>query len=268
MSTSAIKAAAFSCLLALATQAILAHANATGTSAHQSGRRPADMELAEAERAAVTVRREAPRTGGRVANVGQPRDPVEEWEQRVAAQFEALEAWADGEGCLLTQRDLSPRAFGKSGREHEVYHARSACRFWKSTFPGECGFGQFGYYTPAGYLRRLRLSNVVFGDDVQFEGIWMRDGGPSIVTSQSYIHPHPIRFIPTTEEIEGYLQSLGFEWNETTMTWHRDDGVELADTHDRNFIIAPDGLIRAIDVQPRLKPGFDFDQVKPLPTPS
>lgn len=153
----------------------------------------------------------------------------------------------------------------RPGREITAYHDPLTHRVWKATFPGECGFGQFGYYTPAGYLRRLRLSNIVFGDDVQFEGIWPRSEGLSIVTSQSYIQPHPLRFIPTAEEIEAFLRELGFEWNDSTMTWHRDDGVELADTHDRNFIIAPDGLIRAIDVQPRLKPGFDFDHVKPAP---
>ena len=197
-----------------------------------------------------------------MANVGQPRDPVTEWEERIAAQFRALKAWATRRGCLLTACDLPPRDFGKSGQEHEVYHEPSGRRFWKSTFPGQCGFGQFGYYTPAGYLHRLRLSNIVFGDDVEFEGIWPRPGGLSIVTSQSYIQPHPLRFIPTEAEIGAFLDALGFAWDDNTMTWHRDDGVELADTHDRNFIIAPDGIIHAIDVQPRLKPGFDFDAVK------
>jgi hypothetical protein len=98
---------------------------------------------------------------------------------------------------------------------------------------------------------------------VQFEGVWPRAKGISLVTSQPFIHPHPVRFIPTQEEIESFLESLGFRWVESRLLWERDDGVELADTHDRNFIIAPDGIIRAIDVQPRLKPGFDFDNVRP-----
>lgn len=135
-------------------------------------------------------------------------------------------------------------------------------RIWKSTFPGESGFGQFGYYTPAGYLRRLRLSNIVFGDDVAFEGIWTRTGGLSIVTSQSYIQAHPVRFIPTKEEIETYLGGLGFTHNDSLMLWERKDGVQLADTHDRNFIRAPDECIIAIDVQPRLLPGHDFEAVR------
>ncbi|MDP1586571.1 MAG: hypothetical protein Q8M07_02410 [Prosthecobacter sp.] len=219
------------------------------------------MDLAEAEQAALSGRPKAPRTSGRVADVGQPRDPITEWEDRVAAQFKALQAFAKSCGCSLTERDLPARAFGKSGREHEVFHAQGALRFWKSTFPGEAGFGQFGYYTPAGYLRRLRLSNRIFGDDVQFEGIWKRPRGLSIVTSQPFIQPHPVRFIPTGEEIHALLHRLGFAYNESLMLWEREGGVQLADTHDRNFIRAPDEEIIAIDVQPRLMPGRDFDVV-------
>jgi len=94
---------------------------------------------------------------------------------------------------------------------------------------------------------------------VQFEGMWKRPGGLSIVTSLPFIQPHPVRFIPCEEEIHGLLHRLGFDYNETLMLWQRDDGV--ADTHDRNFIRAPDEEIIAIDVQPRLMPGRDFDAV-------
>ena len=145
--------------------------------------------------------------------------------------------------------------------EVTVYFHGTSRRVWKATFPGKSGFGHFGYYTPSGYLRRLRLSNLVFGDDVAFEGLWKRKDGASIVTSQRYIQPHPGRFIPSEEEIAGYLAGLGFHLNEETRLWERGDGVELADTHDRNFIRAPDGIILAIDVQPRLRPGFAWEGV-------
>lgn len=219
------------------------------------------MDLAEAEQAALAAGHRPSPPSRRMADVGQPRDPVAEWEARVAAQFEALASFAKSSGCALKERDLPSRAFGKSGREHEVFHAGAGTRFWKSTFPGEAGFGQFGYYTPAGYMRRLRLSNRIFGDDVRFEGMWKRPGGLSIVTSQPFIQPHPVRFIPTEEEIHGLLHALGFAYNDTLMLWERGDGVQLADTHDRNFIRAPDESIIAIDVQPRLLPGHDFDAV-------
>ncbi|MDZ4288558.1 MAG: hypothetical protein U0984_11400 [Prosthecobacter sp.] len=98
--------------------------------------------------------------------------------------------------------------------------------------------------------------------------MWSRTDGTSIVTSQSYIQPHPTRFIPTAAEIEGFLGGLGFTYNTSTMLWERADGVQLADTHDRNFIRAPDETIVAIDVQPRLLAGHDFDTVEgPQTTP-
>ncbi|MBX7208863.1 MAG: hypothetical protein K1X78_11155 [Verrucomicrobiaceae bacterium] len=201
-----------------------------------------------------------------MAGVGQPRDPVTEWEERCKAQFAALKKFASSRGCSLSERDLPPpMTCIKPGREVSVYHDEVQRRVWKSTFPGQSGFGQSGYFTPAGYLRRLRLSNLIFGDDVEFEGIWSRREGPSIVTSQSYIQPHPERFIPTEVEITGFLNALGFEYSETTMAWERDDGVVLADTHDRNFIRAPDCTVVAIDVQPRLRPGFQWEAVRRFP---
>ena len=135
--------------------------------------------------------------------MGQPRtaspDPVTEWEERVGSQFAALKKFAAGRRCALKESDLPPRDFGKSGREHEVYHVPHAPRLWKATYAGQSGFGHFGYYTPGGYLRRLRLSNIIFGDDVEFEGMWTRKEGLSIVTSQSYIHP----LTPTTGTSSG-----------------------------------------------------------------
>lgn len=118
-----------------------------------------------------------------------------------------------------------------------------------------------GVYTPAGYFRRLRLSNRIFGDDVRFEGLWRRPGGPSIVTSQRYIQPHPHRFIPSEEEIADLLEGFGFARGESSSIWNRGDGVELGDVHNRNFIRAPDETVVAIDVQPRLLPGHEFDAV-------
>jgi hypothetical protein len=79
------------------------------------------MDLAEA--AALTRRPSPPRSGLGVANVGQPWDPVEAFEARCHGQFQALEAAAKRGGCRLKDHHLPPRAFGKSGMEHEVFHA-------------------------------------------------------------------------------------------------------------------------------------------------
>ncbi|MEN3943948.1 hypothetical protein WJU23_21780 [Prosthecobacter sp. SYSU 5D2] len=223
------------------------------------------MDLAEAESAALFGRPKAHGSSLGVADVGKPRDPVTEWEDHVAAQFAALKRFASSRGCTLKKEHLPPfMTSATPGREVTVYYDAKGNRVWKATFPGQSGFGHFGFFTPAGYLRRLRLSNLIFDDDVTFEGIWNRQGGPSIITSQAYIQPHPHRFIPTEDEISAFLHGLGFVMNETTGLWERDDGIELADTHDRNFIRAPDENLYAIDVQPRLLPSYEWGKVRSL----
>ena len=146
--------------------------NLSGKTPHERLRSPTyptrggakDMDLAEAECAALSARPKTSRTGLGVANVGQSRDPVTEWEERVAAQFKALQRFAKSSGSDLTEADMPSVLRGSTpGREITAYLGVDRVRVWKATFPGEAGFGQFGYYTPAGYLRRLRLSNRIFG---------------------------------------------------------------------------------------------------------
>jgi hypothetical protein len=112
------------------------------------------MDLAEAERAAVTGGPGAPPSGQRMADVGQSRDPAAEFEFKVACQFAALRKAAQKAGCLLKVASLPGHSFGRAGMEHEVWHDQPGRRYWKSTFPGKAGCGPFGFYTPAGYLRR------------------------------------------------------------------------------------------------------------------
>ena len=228
-------------------------------------RRQADMELDEAERASV---REGPglgQAGGGVSNVPPPRDPVEAWERAVGSQFRNLIAFAREHDRLLTRADLPGLDYGKGGMEHEIYHDEAGHRFWKSTFPERAGFGPTGYSTPFGYLRRLRLSNLLFGDDVCFEGIWQRPDGPSIVTSQSYILPDPLAGIPSEEDVTEYMNRLGFVWDDVQKGFFREaDGVLVQDCHPRNYVRAVDGDLYAIDIQPILAKGRKWEGVIPF----
>ena len=196
-----------------------------------------------------------------MANVDEPRDPVEAWEFHVECQFRGLLRWARRKGCLLRLRDLPERDFGPGGQEHIIYHDVVHGRFWKVTFPNTSGIGPSGFFTPAGYLNRLRLSNRIFGDDVRFEGILSRKAGISIVTSQHYVLPHPERFIPTESEIARCMRGFGFKPASAT-TWIRDDGVSVGDVHNRNLIRRPDGVVEVIDVQPILSESYDWDGVR------
>ena len=130
---------------------IVRDAGCDGTPTHLSGGCAKDMDLAEAESAALTRRSRPPRTSVRLADVEQPRDSVTEWEDRVRDQFAALKRFAKKIGCTLKQSDLPPGLPGATpGREVTVYLDSRSRRVWKATFPGEAGFGQFGYYTPEG----------------------------------------------------------------------------------------------------------------------
>ena len=228
------------------------------------------MEIDEAEKAAVTERPETGETVVGMANVVPPRDAVEEWERRVRWQFNNLRAFARDNDCLLSRSDIpDPMPGYKPGMEVTNYLESGLRRVWKATFPGRSGFGPAGHSTPFGYFRRLRLSNRIFGDDVQFEGIWPRKEGPSIVTSQPYILPDPENGIPSEKEVERYMKSLGFRWSDSDSNrapgWLRDtDGVLVQDCHPRNYIKTVEAEIVAIDVQPSLLPDFNFDSVIPL----
>lgn len=220
------------------------------------------MELDEAEAAAFAGGSGSGAKSGGVADVPPPRNPAEAWGRAVDSQFQNLIAFAEESGCLLTRDDLPSLDYGKGGMEHEIFHDAPGGRFWKSTFAGCSGFGPEGHFTPVAYLRRLSLSNLVFGDDVSFEGIWIREGGPSIVTSQRYILPDPLQGIPGIEEVAGYMKNLGFHPDSEQGGFSREaDGVLARDAHPRNFIRAVDGDIYAIDVQPSLKRGAKIDRV-------
>ena len=221
------------------------------------------MELDEAETASIAGGSGSREAGGRVADVSPPRDPAEAWERALSTQFRNLTSFARERDCLLTRSDLPSLDYGKGGMEHEIFHDPHEDRFWKSTFAGFAGFGPSGYSTPFGYLRRLRLSNLVFGDDVRFEGIWERPDGPSIVTSQRYILPDPMAGVPAMEAVCEFMAGLGFTRDGENVTFLREpDGVLAQDAHPRNYIRAVDGDIYAIDVQPFLERGRPWDEVR------
>jgi hypothetical protein len=76
------------------------------------------MDLAEAEHAAIAARPRSSFTSVALAGMGKPRDLVTEWEERVKAQFKALQKFAKGCGCSLKQKYLPPPMVAiKPGRE-------------------------------------------------------------------------------------------------------------------------------------------------------
>ena len=115
--------------------------------------------------------------------------------------------------------------------------------------------------TPAQYLDRLSLYNVVFNGEVRLMGFCVSDrpsliigeppGQPSIVVAQPYYVAatldHPV---PSPEELSQFMRMLGFHSvPDSYFGWVRfEDGVVIVDAKPDNFVLAVGGII-PIDLQ-------------------
>jgi hypothetical protein len=153
------------------------------------------------------------------------------------------------------------------GGEHLVFTANPPNGlFYKATWHERFGFvpafDEFGNLelrpaTPAEYLLRCGIANVVFGDDIRLHSIVPdqvgNSGIPSIVTSQPFVVGRPAE----QEEITAYMQSLGFVCLQTLLdvdtglhdVWYRPlDQVLVCDAVAGNFVYTEDGIVAAIDL--------------------
>ena len=151
------------------------------------------------------------------------------------------------EGWLGT---LEPR---QGGAEHQTFND-PAEPAWRIKVTGPALRFQDGtprHLSEAKYLQRLRLGNIVFGDQVEYLGVISTAQGDIIVTRQPEVkaldpdNPHP-----TEPEIFDWLTRAGFERTpDHWQNWVRKaDGLEIEDIHPGNFIQTAHG-IRPIDVQ-------------------
>jgi len=112
---------------------------------------------------------------------------------RVEAEQQRLIQWAE-ENRKLGGR--LPPEFARGG-EHLVYFHRQKQRYIKATLPER----QLGYgialgsnsrgATPAEYLDRLDLQNLVFNDDIRLERVVVKNGKPS-----SSLRSHSSKAVP------------------------------------------------------------------------
>jgi len=104
-----------------------------------------------------------------------------------------------------------------------------------------------GSATPAEYLERMIITNEVFGDGIQLEGVIEGDQS-SIVISQ----PKLEGTMPEQTEITAHLRDkLGFDRVDTLIWYRPSDGLVIGDTKRSNFIKTPDGQIVPIDITAR-----------------
>ena len=104
-------------------------------------------------------------------------------------EWRALFRWAEREGLALSQ-ELKPERVG--GREHDVTFLPEERRWRKFTKPDGCGlivdFADGSPLllpaTPLQYLKRLRLQNDFWGDDIRLEGIQIQTPGARVISTQ------------------------------------------------------------------------------------
>ena len=101
--------------------------------------------------------------------------------------------------------------------------------------------------TPLEYLDRLALSTEIFGDDQRVIGTVGAGLACQLVTEQ----PRLVGTRPTREEIDAYMDALGFRWVAHAKAYFRlSDGIGVFDVHGGNFLKGETGQIFAFDVIP------------------
>ncbi|SKB08724.1 hypothetical protein SAMN02745166_05008 [Prosthecobacter debontii] len=174
-------------------------------------------------------------------------------------ELRILAEWARRGGGSLFDRSRLSR-LREEGGEHTVHDSQeNPQRLFKVTHPGTAGLSLQAVPGREGpmvmqekgrledYLKRLILTNIVFKDDLRFEGV-IPGALPSIVISQPVLNgPHPL-----PRDINAFLGQLGFERVDTRMWYRSSDGLALGDTSPNNFVILDDGRgIVPIDISIR-----------------
>ncbi len=170
-------------------------------------------------------------------------------------QWRELFDWAAKNG-LVCPAEVTPARPG--GREHDVTFLESERRWRKFTKPDGCGYTVeiaaepvFIPATPLQYLERLRLQNEFWGDDINLDGVQVRNPGARIVTSQPDIRGEA----PSPDILHKYL-SLEFDFqrlNLPPMGYYKSasylfGNMGMFDVHPANFVETPKGIIVPIDV--------------------
>jgi hypothetical protein len=168
-------------------------------------------------------------------------------------------AWAEAQGRVLEASRIDDLADEDSprGGEHLVIPDPATGRVVKLTKPGLFG----AQAEDAGaYLERWALHNIVFSDDVAFEGLvtFAGEDRPRAVISQKFAGGRDA----TPEEQSEYLKGKGFHEVETGRWVHPVRGVVVWDTiTPGNCIMTAEG-VKVIDLQIGLATTEEIEEVR------
>lgn len=176
--------------------------------------------------------------------------------ERAGFEWRALFRWAEREGLALPPQ-LVPERIG--GREHDLTFLPPERRWRKFTKPDGCGLmvdfadGQPLLLpgTPLQYLKRLRLQNSFWEDDIRLEGVQILVPGARIVTNQPDVKGEA----PSPDFLHDYLcGEFGFrKLNIAPMGYYKSHSYlqgrfAMFDVHPANFVQVSASLILPIDV--------------------
>ena len=186
--------------------------------------------------------------------------------ERAGFEWRALFRWAESQG-LSSSAHLKPERVG--GREHDLTFLPPERRWRKFTKPDGCGlivdFADGSPLllpaTPLQYLKRLRLQNNFWGDDIRLEGIQIQTPGARMISTQPDVQGEA----PALDFLQKYLcGEFGFrKLNIAPMGYYKSQSYLMGrfamfDVHPANFVQVSPEIILPIDV---IMMEFDGDEL-------
>ena len=177
---------------------------------------------------------------------------------------EVIGHWAERDGSWsdTPEGDLIRQGFQHDplddGSEARIFDRGNGAKIYKTI--------DFSHYNQFELmLDRISIHNAVFPEmALKVEGFGMRDDSEN---SDGYVviisQPKAIGTVPTQEDIERGMKERFFDKSENGFFWINGlDNIVVADIHDQNAVISPNGKLLVFDCEAFLKM-FPVDSMKP-----
>lgn len=174
--------------------------------------------------------------------------------RRFGEEVAALQRWASGCSCCLSEGSLRGFKPVASGAEHEVFFDEGCQHAVKVTRDGRFGHsleGEVLSATPVAYLQRLVFHNELLGDNIKLLGVWSTEGNARIVSSQPWVTESEDGAAVTQDDIAAYFFDLGFglfACGDVPAYYHRGADVVVLDANVKNVLRDAKGRFFLIDV--------------------
>jgi hypothetical protein len=172
--------------------------------------------------------------------------------------------------CAHPPKEIN-RTPDDEGNEHQVWFDEANAAFIKATWPDFFGLlvmqrpHEDDKASPIDYLERWQLHNELFGDSIEFLGVWEVDSQIRLLIRQPAIAGKPA----TLEQITNFFTQNGWERfmvEDELAFFDPVHEVAISDTHRGNIILMEDGLLAPIDLRVQPLEGVLLEQIQMLCT--